>query len=291
MGHNAGSIDCIKNPGVAITPKAHDAVNMNGRNREITREPEILAPTRQEPQPLRDEDFPSLRNPWGNNENIKSVPRYVTEPNADIRKEVEQLKESYNKGMEQLKQENNILKEKLNTLINLITKKESHQTNEPSKELNLQTGNNPMMIEEFDCSNYETDVHSITYENVHLKTPWPRDLTAKKVKEVLARVQQEHNNDTPARIIRVAVAAYRHNMELKELLKKMKDGQTEAEQDGSLKILSWNVNGITNRLIEIQQFALKNQVDILSIQETKHRDNERITIPPPNQAESGEKHR
>ena len=58
-----------------------------------------------------------------------------------------------------------------------------------------------------------------------------------------------------------------------------------------LKILSWNVNGITNRLIEIQQFALKNQVDILSIQETKHRDNERITIPPPNQAESGEKHR
>ena len=45
-----------------------------------------------------------------------------------------------------------------------------------------------------------------------------------------------------------------------------------------LKILSWNVNGITNRLIEVQQFALENQVDILCIQETKHRDNERITI-------------
>ena len=59
----AGSIACIKNPGIAITPKAHDAVSMNGRNREITSEPEILAPTRQESQPLRDEDFPSLRSP------------------------------------------------------------------------------------------------------------------------------------------------------------------------------------------------------------------------------------
>lgn len=234
MGHNAGSIDCIKNPAVAITPKAQDAVSMNGKNREITREPEILAPTRQESQPLREEDFPSIRSPWGNSERINSVTRDVTEPNADLRKEVEQLKESYNKGMEQLKQENNVLKEKLNTLIDLIMKKESHQTNKPSNELNLQTENNPKMIEECDYSNYETDVQSITCENVHLKTPWPRELTGKKVKEVLARVQQENNNDTPARIIRVAVTAYRHNMELKELLKKMmKDGQTEAEQDGA----------------------------------------------------------
>ena len=233
MDHNAGSIACMKNPGVAINPKAHDAVSMNGRNREITSELEIPAPTRQESQPLRDEDFPSLRSPWGNNERTNSATRNVIEPNADIRKEVEQLKESYDKGMEQLKQENNILKEKLNTLIDLITKKDSHQTNEPSNELNLRTENNLMTIEEFDYSNYETDVQSITCENVHLKTPWPRDLTAKKVKEVLARVQQENNNDTPARIIRVAVAAYRHNLELKELLKKMmKDGQTEAEQDG-----------------------------------------------------------
>ena len=235
MGHNAGSLDCIKNPGVAITPKAHDAVSMNGRNKEITREPVIQAPTQQESQPLHNEDFPSLRSAWGNNERINNVTRDVMEPNADIRKEVEQLKESYNKGMEQLQQENNILKEKLNTLIDMIKKKESHQINKTSNELNLRTENNPKTIEEFDYSNYETDVQSITCENVHLKTPpWPRDLSAKKVKEALTRVQQENNNVTPARIIMVAVAAYRHNMELKELLNKMMNGeQTETEQDGS----------------------------------------------------------
>lgn len=44
------------------------------------------------------------------------------------------------------------------------------------------------------------------------------------------------------------------------------------------RILSWNVNGIRNRLIEVQQFCLENDVDVICLQETKHTDTTKLQL-------------
>ncbi|XP_068243862.1 exodeoxyribonuclease-like [Palaemon carinicauda] len=45
-----------------------------------------------------------------------------------------------------------------------------------------------------------------------------------------------------------------------------------------LKILTWNVNGIRNKHIEVQHFCLENDLDIICLQETKHTDANKYQI-------------
>ena len=45
------------------------------------------------------------------------------------------------------------------------------------------------------------------------------------------------------------------------------------------KLLTWKVNGIKSHKIEIKQFVLENDVDIVCLQEAKHEDDSNINIP------------
>ena len=45
-----------------------------------------------------------------------------------------------------------------------------------------------------------------------------------------------------------------------------------------IKVLTWNVNGIRNKHIEVQQFCLENYLDIMCLQETKHTDTSKLQI-------------
>lgn len=86
--------------------------------------------------------------------------------------------------------------------------------------------------EEVPTEGIRDEINDISCQNVHLKTPWPRGMPAKTIKEALTKVYKR--NEPPNEITKLAVRVYRLNIILQGKIKSLvEDQHIEIEQDGT----------------------------------------------------------